>query len=79
MGYRGDRIVVPFQIDNQAFLPYTDGKAVMSNDDPKAAPCDKCDVVVEKVHRDADHVDKLATELDKPSMWRRFVDWLANR
>lgn len=48
-------------------------------DDPKPDSNDKVDVVVEKVHRDADHIDKLAADLDRPSMWRRFVDWMANR
>ena len=40
---------------------------------------DKVDVAVEKVRRDEEHIDRLVADLDRPSLWRRFVDWLANR
>ena len=48
-------------------------------DDPKPDPCDKCDVAVSKVRRDEEHIAKMAAELDRPSLWRRFVDWLDNK
>ena len=46
---------------------------------PSVIQDDKVDVAVSKVYRDADHIAKMAADLDRPPMWRRFVDWLANR